>query len=161
MTPLTIKAEIHDLIRGLTQRDPLITTHVGHCGFITFCGYSFCCGKMCFPNCENRGSIMVVRTVKTLPKHFLNSLKYSNSLRPSSFLLHECQQGEIGKWLHHPWKKRGWEWRRGPPGTHFPPRLLLCVCVCVNDAVEKDCSRHIFLHLSPFFFFLWGRLALS
>lgn len=93
-----------------------------------------------FPNCENRGSIMVVRTVKSIPKHVVNSFRHSNPLGPPFFLLCECQEDEMGKQLPHAWKK-SMGILRAHPGTHFP--FLLLPSVCVNEAVEKNCSRHI------------------
>ena len=83
---------------------------------------------------------MVVRTVKNIPKHVLNSFKYRNPLGPPFFLSCERQEDEMGNRLPHAWKK-SMGILGAHPGTHFP--FLLLPSVRVNEAVEENCSRHV------------------
>jgi len=70
---------------------------------------------------------MVVRTVKNVPKHFLNCFKYSNPLGLSFFLFCEFQESEMGKWLPRAWNKSV----RIQGATHEPIFPLLPCPVCV------------------------------
>lgn len=93
-----------------------------------------------FPNYENGGSIMVVRT-NIYPDSFLIASNIVALWDFHSFFSMSAKSLKWGNGPISPVRRAEWESQRGPQEPVFPLPFLLSVCL--NEAREKDCPQHI------------------
>lgn len=144
---LTVKAEIpwSDERIDTENPQPLVTTYVEDCDFITYCCCSLSCNKIHISPSQlwkKKWSFYGSKNSQKCTQHFLNFFKYSNLIGLSFFLFCEFQESKWGNDLHA-WNKKH-ENSGGHLWTHLP--LLSCpVCVWIA-CEEKLLQAHLFLY---------------